>query len=1110
MANVVASFLGYAYYNNGWNPSTNDVNSFYTTAAKYGMPFCGSNAYWRYGVFKIQLPAITGPSAGRHLYFNMSIYSGAVGNVSFYVTVAKVGRSASDNAGGGKEAVYPSDSDIIIKSQPVTCYMNTNSYNRVGFDFDASAMPSSGGTYYIWIWGNSTLYFRYDASITEQTFVCSLSYTPYTACSAPTSVTLNKTREVPGGTATLSWSGAKAGTSTTIKGYDIYYRDYTASDTAVNNWTYYKTVPTNATSGSTSVATNPTRGYSRYFVIYTLCTQGSAYDSGRSSSSAAFRTNRLPYFTSVSLSQTTFPSSGGTFNVSWSAGVYLGTIQVTVYVPGFDEALYTTSSGTAGPYTTSSGKYARLVVYDGLESVTQYLYYTINTVPTISGFSVTPNEIEGNSNTTLAASISAKANPSKTNVKYYWLLKTGSTTTTISNSATLSNYNVSSLVSRGNTYQIGLKVNDGYDDSVTSWSAIYRRPYRLGAPIIVNFYNGGTLSTPGTISGTQSNQYGTSYFLKIKNPTVSDGYPNISKVEVQTTQGNYGFNSTSSAAEQIIQINGSSVNPGEKDNIVVAVTSTAGETSTTSGSITRAIIPSLSGTFSMTGPEENNKIGIRPFTNTSTVSFTCGTGNYSQCENGFKWQIGYSYSNKTPLTTNFTPSSITGSTMTFTLTEEEVKATFLDSYFESSPGVFNADYDLTVSLYAIDNFGQSSNVLYFTNASLLYVEAPVMSATEAKIGINYIPSSSSTNYMVEVGTSAANAARMVNDGENIYLNFNAATDYNNDLSGYFVNVAELDSVPTKSASTLYSSYFTTPASHPIIGFYPTVTTSGDKVTLQYTLGNHTTHKFLVFQIWAIDKGGRTSKTCAYSSTYLIACRRAIPQLTISSATLRAVSGTTTKNYLDVQINISDLGDSYNEGAVLSNLHIENFERNITVNSIAYTSKKKMLIEVTYSLQDNFPTDPTVTKVASTTLDSGFHDYNGAFTTEITDSNFIGQRLYVKARVSVTTGYGTDTLDTTSDVTYVTNASSPYVYFTVMPTVAIRNHYLGINTNSFDTTLNNEVLKISDTETRGVIRMIGTEGSGSSAQDHEIIVNLKEGTITGDNIYSAKIVKWTSS
>lgn len=1111
MANVVASFLGYAYYNNGWNPSTNTASDFYTTATALGLPIMGKSNYWRYGVFKISLPAITGPSAGRHLYFNMSLYSGSVGNASFYVTVAKVGRSTSDDKGGGKEATYPSSSDIIISSQPVTCYMSSSGYNRVAFDFDASALPSTGGTYYIWLWGNSLLYFRYNASDTAQTFVCSLTYTPYTACTAPTSLSLNKTREVPGGTATLSWSGAKAGTSTTISGYNIYYRDYTASGIAAGSWSYLKTVTTSSTSGSVSVEVSPTRGYSRYFAIYTLCAQGSAYNSGQSNSSAAFKTNRLPYFTSTSLSQTTFPSTGGTFTVSWSAGVYLGTLQVLIYVPGFDEGTYTTATGTAGSFTTSDSKYVRFTVTDGLESVSQTLYYTINTVPTISNFSITPNTIAGNSSIALASTISGSGTPNKTNVKYYWLLYTNSVTTTISNSASLVNYDISNLVSRGNTYQIGLKVNDGYDDSTISWSATYRRPYLLGSPAIVGLYNGGTTSSPITISGTQSNQYGSSYFLKIKNPTVSDGYPNISKIEVKTTWGVYRFSSTTSAAQQTIQINGSTVTPGEKDNIIVTVTSASGETSTASGSITRAVIPAFSGTsLTMTGPKENNKIGIRPFTNTSSVTYSCGTGNYSQCQNGFKWYIGYSYNNKTPLTTSFTPTSISGSTMTYTLSAATVNSTFLNSYFESSSGIFNADYDLTVSLYAMDNFGQTSDVLYFSDAALLYIEAPVMNATEAKIGINYVPSSSSTSYMVEVGTSATNDARMINDGESIYLNLDTATDYNNDLSGYLVYVAELDSAPTKSSTTLYASYFSDTAAYPINSFYPTVSVSSGKATLQYTLGSYSAHKFLVFQIWAVDKGGRTSKKCAYSSTYLIACHKAIPQLRIDSASLRTESGTTTKNYLDVQINISDLGDCYNEGAVLSSSYIKNFERSITANSIAYTSIMRMVVEVTYSLQEDFPSDSSLTKTASITLQSDFHGYNGSFSIELTDSNFVGKRLYLKARVSVTTGYGTSTLGGSSNITYVTNSSPSFVYFTIMPTVAYRNHYLGINTNAFDTTTNDEIIRISDTETRGIIRLTGTETSSSTAQDHEIIVNLKEGTITGDNIYSVKIVKWTSS
>lgn len=1104
MANVLASFLGYAYYNAGWYPSTNVASDFYTTATNLGMPFCGNNRYWRYGVFKISLPAITGPSAGRHLYFNMSLYSGSVGNASFYVTVAKVGRATSDDKGGGKEATYPDDSDIIIKSQPITCYMSSSGYNRVAFDFDASAMPATGGTYYIWIWGNSLLYFRYNANDTTQTFVCSLSYTPYTACGAPTILSLSQTRNIPGKDVTLSWSGATTGTSTTISGYTIYY-----SDDGGSTWTWYKTVTSTTTSGSTNVS-NWARGSSRYFSIVTNCAQGSSYDSGRSKSSTALKANTLPYFsTAPALSNNYLPSSGGSITVTWVAADKETTPTVKYRI---NNGAWTTgqADGTFTFTATASGNVYIYAVDDlGEVSDTVALDFLVGTAPIISNLTITPNIIAGNSSTSLVSSFSASATINKTGVSYRWLLYTNSKTITISSYISLSNYNITSLVSQGATYQIGLVVNDGYEDSATVWSSTYRRPYTLDAPTIVGFYNGGSVSSPTTISGTQSGQYGSSYFLKIKNPAVNDGYPNILKIEVKTTWGVYGFSSTTSEAQQTIQINGSTVTPGEKDNVIVTVTSTAGETSTASGSITRAIIPSLSGmTLTMTGPLEDNEIGIRPFTNASSVSYSCGTGNYSQCQNGFNWYIGYSYQNKTPITANFTP-TISGSTMTYILDSSTVNSTFLNSYFESSSGVFNADYKLTVSLHVRDNFGQSSNFLYFNKVKLLYVEAPIMNATEAKIGINYVPSLSSTNYMVEVGASASNAARMINDGEKVYLNLDAATDYNNDLSGYLVRAAILDTIPTKDSSTSYASYFSDSANYQVISFYPEFSTSEGKATLQYTMASFSPHKFLVFQIWAVDNGGRTSETCAYSTTYLIGCRKAIPQLKIDSASVRTETGTTTKNYLDVQINITDLGDSYNEGTILSNSYIRNFERSITANSINYTSIMRMIVEITYSLQVTFPSDSSLTKTVSVVLQNNFHEYNGAFTTEITDSSFLGQKLYIKARVSVTTGYGTSTLSSSNNITYVTNSSSSFVYFTIMPTVAYRNHYLGINTNIFDTISNDEIIRISDTNTRGLIRMTGTE-VGETAQDHEIIINLKEGTITGDNIYSAKIIKWTSS
>ena len=70
---------------------------------------------------------------------------------------------------------------------------------------------------------------------------------------------------VAGGTVTLSWSEAAAGTYNGITGYHIYRS--TSSD---GSYTYLSQVTTTSTSGSTTVDAPSTQGASYYFKVAPL------------------------------------------------------------------------------------------------------------------------------------------------------------------------------------------------------------------------------------------------------------------------------------------------------------------------------------------------------------------------------------------------------------------------------------------------------------------------------------------------------------------------------------------------------------------------------------------------------------------------------------------------------------------------------------------------------------------------------------------------------------------------------------------------------------------------------------------------------------------------
>lgn len=116
---------------------------------------------------------------------------------------------------------------------------------------------------------------------------------PYSACGAPTSVTLGKTLS-SGEQVQLSWSGASAGNSNAITGYEVYR--YESSDGA--SWgseVRVGSVSTSATSGSLMVDPPSTYGNYYRFAVRTLGAAGASYYSGWTNSGNTLRRNHAPF-----------------------------------------------------------------------------------------------------------------------------------------------------------------------------------------------------------------------------------------------------------------------------------------------------------------------------------------------------------------------------------------------------------------------------------------------------------------------------------------------------------------------------------------------------------------------------------------------------------------------------------------------------------------------------------------------------------------------------------------------------------------------------------------------------------------------------------------------
>lgn len=105
-----------------------------------------------------------------------------------------------------------------------------------------------------------------------------VDYTGYTACTAPTSVSLSKNTALPSESLTLSWSGAQAGLNNAISKYEVY-RAASASGT------YTKLAETNASTRTLTVAAPAAAGSYHYKVKAIGAVSG--YSSGLSTASAS-------------------------------------------------------------------------------------------------------------------------------------------------------------------------------------------------------------------------------------------------------------------------------------------------------------------------------------------------------------------------------------------------------------------------------------------------------------------------------------------------------------------------------------------------------------------------------------------------------------------------------------------------------------------------------------------------------------------------------------------------------------------------------------------------------------------------------------------------------
>lgn len=267
-----------------------------------------------------------------------------------------------------------------------------------GKEFSTSVISSlsGGATYYLWL-TSDVLFQAYKDDGYISYYDGSISYTNYTACGAPTSITASGI-VTPSGTFTVSWFGASSGTNNAISGYEIYWKvSPNGQAPTTENFTRRAYIDSTSTSGSISITlSSATRGHKVVCGVVTRGSAGQKYFSGIKTGGLV-QVNRLPDAPQIVSTNTTVVSTSGTeviFNV-----------KVGSDEDGQKCALYyaTSPTRTRTKFTSPLSKTLNAAAtyyfytYDGIEwSPYTSVSITLNTKPVI-------NKIEANTISTYTA-----------------------------------------------------------------------------------------------------------------------------------------------------------------------------------------------------------------------------------------------------------------------------------------------------------------------------------------------------------------------------------------------------------------------------------------------------------------------------------------------------------------------------------------------------------------------------------------------------------------------------------------------------------------------------------------------------------------------------------
>lgn len=488
-----------------------------------------------------------------------------------------------------------------------------------------------------------------------------------TACTAPTSVTASGIVK-PGGTFTVSWSGATAGTGNAITGYYVYYR-ITSNGTAPTTTTYTEKsdkIAANKSSTTFTLSATATRGWKIVCGVVTVGTV-SGFDSGMKTGGSV-TINSLPGAPTLSpSSDKTISSSSTGQSVTATAGSDADSSSQTLSV------YYATStSGAKTKYTAAininptSGNSSTYYfwTYDGLEysDSSSSITITKNIAPVVSEVNATVVAEKKGSDTGINTDCSGYAyliTPTVTCTKTgtlsiilytspvlgspVWTNRGTLATVTINTTSaqTLGQQNVHTKLPTASPYvptrtdpiywRLGFQLWDDIENSEVKYFSGSQKGYAIpGAPKAeqITVYNQWGTSD---ITGTNAGEIATKFTVKFpKDTTVASGLNSITSISLiktgTTTSYQVSQNSfTYSGDDSYLQLQINSDVPSETNltGTITYRTSDQNRTKTFSFTVKETAKPSMGtltyspGTiypFSVSGTATTNILMPWPFT----------------------------------------------------------------------------------------------------------------------------------------------------------------------------------------------------------------------------------------------------------------------------------------------------------------------------------------------------------------------------------------------------------------------------------------------------------------------------------------------------------------